>query len=306
MPLVVAIPFGVASAAVYGTSIVVQHRAAQQHAGDTGSASAAGLLRLVRNPAWLLAIVGDFVGFLLQLVALSTGPVVVIQPLVVLMLPVSLLVSSWLGWHKPKPRDYWGVVLVIAGLAVFLGLIGHPGHGRETHTRVLAMTIALSLFIGFILCFAATGRNRVIRGAMYGAVAGAFFGTIAVMINAASRTLHHHGVHGVVLSGRGLVPIAGMILVGCAGIVLTQMSFQIGTLAATLPANLAVDPLVAVVLGAVVLHERLPISTLHIIVYVLCLIAVVIGAIQLAEAEAEVEAGAEAGTAEAGTADPTA
>jgi drug/metabolite transporter (DMT)-like permease len=282
----------VASAAVYGSSIVVQHRAAQQHAGESGSASAAGLLRLARSPMWLLAIVGDLVGFLLQLVALSTGPVVVIQPLVVLMLPVSLFVSAFLGWHQPKARDYLGVVLVIAGLAVFLGLVGHPGHGRETHTRVLAMTIALSLVIGFVLCFAVVGRNRVVRGAMYGAVAGAFFGTIAVMVNAASHTMRHHGVHGLLASSRGLVPIAGMVLVGCAGIVLTQMSFQVGTLAATLPANLAADPLVAVALGAIVLHERLPISAVHIITYVLCLGAVVVGAIQLAAAEAEVEADA--------------
>lgn len=291
MPLAVAVPFGVGSAVVYGTSIVVQHRAAQQHADDTGSASAAGLLRLARNPVWLLAIAGDFIGFLLQLVALSTGPVVVIQPLVVLMLPVSLFVSASLGWHHPRPRDYLGVVLVIGGLGVFLGLVGHPVHGHGAHPRVLAMTIALSLAAGFVLCFAVLGRDRVLRGAMYGLVAGGFFGTIAVMVNAASHTLHHEGVHGVVLTSRGLVPIAGMILVGVAGIVLTQMSFQIGTLAATLPANLAADPFVAVVLGAVILHERLPISAGHLIAYALCLLAVILGAIQLAAAEAEVEAG---------------
>jgi drug/metabolite transporter (DMT)-like permease len=289
--MAVAVPFGVGSAVVYGTSIVVQHRTARQHSGDTGSASAAGLLRLARNPVWLLAIVGDFVGFLLQLVALSTGPVVVIQPLVVLMLPVSLFVSALLGWHHPKPRDYLGVLLVIGGLGVFLAIVGHPRHGHEPHARVLAMTIAVSLIVGFALCFAVIGRDRAVRGAMYGGVAGAFFGTIAVMVNAASHTLRRHGVHGVIASSHGLVPIAGMILVGCAGIVLTQMSFQIGTLAATLPANLAADPLVAVALGAIILHERLPLSVLHIVVYLLCLVAVVIGAIQLAAAEAEVEAG---------------
>jgi drug/metabolite transporter (DMT)-like permease len=298
--LVVAVPFGVASSAVYGTSIVVQHRTAQEHAGGSGSASAAGLFRLVRSPVWLHAIVGDFVGFLLQLVALSTGPVVVIQPLVVLMLPVSLFVSAFLGWHHPRPRDYVGVLLVVGGLGVFLALVGHPRHGHGAHPRVLAMTIALSLIAGFVLCFAVIGRNRALRGATYGLVAGGFFGTIAVMINSASHTLHHQGWHGVLLTSRGWVPIAGMILVGGAGIVLTQMSFQIGTLVATLPANLAADPLVAVVLGAMLLHEALPISAGHVIVYALCLVAVVLGAIQLAAAEAEVEAGAVPGAAGGG------
>ncbi|MDT4899261.1 MAG: hypothetical protein QOJ78_191, partial [Pseudonocardiales bacterium] len=93
MSLAVAIPFGVASAVVYGASIVVQHRTVQEHASEGGEASATRLLQLVRHPVFLLAIAGDAVGFLLQIIALSTGPVVIVQPLVVLMLPVSLLVS---------------------------------------------------------------------------------------------------------------------------------------------------------------------------------------------------------------------
>ena len=62
--------------------------------------------KMLKHPAWRLAIGGDFVGFLLQIVALSTGPVVIVQPLVVLMLPVSLIVSATLGWHRPRTGDY--------------------------------------------------------------------------------------------------------------------------------------------------------------------------------------------------------
>ena len=128
MSFVLAVPFGVASAVVYGTSIVVQHRTAQEHAGDGGDASASGLLRLRAQPAWLLAIGGDFVGFVLQIVALSTGPVVIIQPLVVLMLPVSLGVSFLLG--RPRGRSSATTSAcsgVLGGLAVFLALVGKPG-----------------------------------------------------------------------------------------------------------------------------------------------------------------------------------
>src|SRR5690242_11104088 len=90
--LVLAIPLGVAASVVYGTSIVVQHRTAQEHA-EGGETSAANLWRLARNPLWLIAVISDFAGFLLQAAALSAGSVVVIQPLVVLMLPVALGVS---------------------------------------------------------------------------------------------------------------------------------------------------------------------------------------------------------------------
>jgi drug/metabolite transporter (DMT)-like permease len=281
--LVVAVPFGVASAIVYGASIVIQHRTAQEHAEGDGEASAAGLLRLVRNPTWLLAIAGDFIGFLLQIVALATGPVVVIQPLVVLMLPVSLGVSFALGGHRPRMGDYLGVLGVLGGLAVFLALIGHPGGGHVPRPRYLGMAIILVVLIGAFLCVAVTGRHRVIRGAMYGGVAGAYFGTLAVMVDAASDRAAHGGLHALFVSPRGLVPMAGIALLGIGGIVLTQMSFQVGALGATLPANLAVDPVVGVLLGAILLREHVPLTTGHCVAYALCLVAVIAGAIRLAD-----------------------
>jgi drug/metabolite transporter (DMT)-like permease len=281
--LAVAIPFGVASAVVYGASIVVQHRTVQEHASDGGEPNAARLLRLVRNPVFMLAIAGDVIGFLLQIVALSTGPVVVIQPLVVLMLPVSLGVSYLLGGHKPTFGDLLGCAGVLGGLALFLALIGHPGTGHVPRPRYLGLAVILVLLIGIVLCIAVTGRNRIIRGAMLGAVAGAYFGALAVMVDAASERASHGGLHALLGSPKGLVPMAGIVLLGIGGIVLTQMSFQIGALGATLPANLAVDPLVGVLLGAIVLKERVPLSPGHVVAYAFCVAAVVAGAIRLAD-----------------------
>lgn len=281
--LVVAVPFGVASAIVYGSSIVVQHRTASQHASEDGQASAASLLKLLRSPVWLLAIGGDFIGFLLQLVALSTGPVVVIQPLVVLMLPVALFVSSLLGWHRPRRGDYLGVVGILGGLALFLALVGAPGPGHIPRVRYLGLTIIVVLLSGIVVCLVVAKFNRVIRGAVYGGVAGAYFGTLAVMVDAASDQLSRRGVHGLLTNPRGLVPIAGMILLGVAGIILTQLSFQIGALGATLPANLAADPLMAVALGVGLLREQVPLNWASLVAYACCLASVVAGAIRLAD-----------------------
>src|SRR3954467_8970009 len=101
-------PLGVAASVVYGTAIVVQHRAAQQHADEGGQTSASSLLRLARNPLWLLAVISDFAGFLLQAAALPAGSGVVITPLVVLMLPVARAVSFIRGGHRPRMGDYLG------------------------------------------------------------------------------------------------------------------------------------------------------------------------------------------------------
>ena len=284
--LLVGLPLGVAASVVYGTSIVVQHRTAQQHADEGGETSPSSLLRLARNPLWLIAVVSDFAGFLLQAAALSAASVVVIQPLVVLMLPVALGVSFLTGGHRPRLGDYLGCVGVLGGLAVFLVLVGKPGEAQVPRPRTLACAVALVLIVGVVICVAVIRNSRVVRGAVYGAVAGAYFGTLAVMVDAASDEAGRHGVKSLVTEPKGLVPLICLAVLGVAGIVLTQMSFQIGALGATLPANLAADPLMGVVLGAVLLHERIPLSAGHLAAYLLCLLAVVLGAVRLADPHA--------------------
>ncbi len=281
MSLPVAVPFGVASAVVYGVSIVVQHRVAQEQADDRGE-SAAGLLRLIKHPVFLLAIAGDVIGFLLQVIALATGPVVVIQPLLVLMLPVALATAfTWFG-RRPERGEYLGVVAVVGGLALFLALIGSPSEVRVPPVRYLAITVVIVLAAATAMSLAVTGRDRVTRGAVYGTAAGVCFGTLAVLIDAASQRMAEAGVVGLFDSPRGLVPVGAAFVAGVAGTILTQLSFQVGALGATLPANLAADPLTAVLLGALVLREYLPFDVLHLVLYTLCLAGIVAGAIRLA------------------------
>jgi hypothetical protein len=179
--------------------------------------------------------------------------------------------------------DYLGVLGVLGGLALFLALIGHPGPGHVPRPRFLGMAVILVLVVGAALCLFVAKSNHVIRGATYGGVAGGYFGTLAVMVDAASDRAARGGLHALLASPRGLVPLAGIALLGIGGIVLTQMSFQVGALGATLPANLAVDPVVGVILGVVVLHEHVPLTTAHCVAYGVCLAAVVAGAIRLAD-----------------------
>src|SRR6201999_1647669 len=109
------------------------------------------------------------------------------------------------------------------------------------------------------------------------------FGTLAVMVDACSDRVSKAGVHGLLATPRGLVPLAGIALLGLGGIILTQLSFQIGALAATLQANLAADTLTGVVLGAILLRETVPTDAWHLAAYSLCLVAVIIGTIRLAQ-----------------------
>jgi hypothetical protein len=120
-----------------------------------------------------------------------------------------------------------------------------------------------------------------LRAGVYGGVAGAWFGLVGVLLNATATTWRDHGISGF-SDPQGLVPLIGLIVIGALGITLTQISFQVGALGASFPANKAADPVVAVVLGSVLLHERVPVGGLVVVGYAVCLAAIVGGTIRLA------------------------
>jgi len=277
--LVLAVPFGVASAIAYGASTAVQHQAA--HTG-TGHADARGLLLLLRDPRWWLSIGGDSVGFALQVIALSNGPVVLVQPLLVLTLPVSLFAGALLGSARPRRADYIACLAILAALTVFFLVLGTPNAGRVVSLRALAVTFASELAAGALLCVAVSRQGAVLRAGVFGGVAGVWFGSLGVAINAVTTQYRHDGVLGVVTDANGLVPLLALVVLGTCGIALTQVSFQIGSLAAAFPANKAADPVAAVVLGAVLLHEHVPATPADIVVYIACLAAIAAGAVRLA------------------------
>jgi hypothetical protein len=276
--LVVAIPFGIAAALAYGASTAVQHQAA--HTG-TGTADARGLVSLLREPRWLLSIGGDTVGLALQVIALATGPVVLIQPLLVLTLPVSLFVGYLLGGPAPRRDDYLACLAIVGGLSAFFAVLGAPGTGHEPHPRAILATVVIAVLAGAALCALVRRQGPTLRAGVYGGVAGAWFGTVGVLLNAAAAAFNDHGVRGL-LHKAGLASVLGVAALGVLGMTLTQISFQVGALAASFPANKSADPVAAVMLGAVLLHERVPVGGYHVFGYLACLAAVVAGAVRLA------------------------
>jgi drug/metabolite transporter (DMT)-like permease len=291
MSLAVAVPCAVASGLAYGTATAVQHRAA--HRGS-GRADARGVLRLARDPRWLGAVGGDVVGLVLQVVALATGPVVLVQPLLVLAVPVALPVGRLLGGPAPTWRDYAACAGILGSLAAFFALVGDPGPASALSATSATWALVVAAVVGAVLLLAVNrGRgerapghpgamaSRTVRAAVYGAVAGAWFGLVGVLLDAVATAWQRSGP-AALAHPDGWVPLGCLLVAGAAALLLTQFSFQVGSLAASFPANEATAPVVAVVLGAALLHERLPVSPGHVTAYLLCVAVVAAGATQLA------------------------
>lgn len=276
--LALSLVLGVLSAVAYGCSTAVQHAAIYD---SSGRSDARGLLQLLRNPRWLLSIGGDGVGLVLQVIALSTGPVVLIQPLQVLSLPVAMPIRARLGGPKPTARDWWAVVAVVVGLALFLLLVGDPGDPRRHHAKATLAVAGGGVALAAVVALVALAAAPRVRAVVFGALGGMLFAVVAVLIDETSSVVERDGVTAL-WHGRGSPLLVAVVVAGALGMTLTQAAFQIGGLGAAYPTNVVVDPVLSVVLGAALLGERLALDPVHIAGYLLALAVIAAGTIGLA------------------------
>jgi len=277
--LTLAVVAGLGSALAYGAGTAGQHAEAY-----TGEADAGRLVDLARNPRWLLASLGDVVGIALQLLALANGPVVLVQPMLVLSLPVAVVLRSFFGAPKPSRADLANCLVVILGLALFFVLLGEPRRGSIISTQATAWTALLSLVAGGMAIAAVRNRAPVPRAITFGAVAGCWFGVVSVLIEAVSSVWQVDGLAGF-RHPVGMVPLTAVVVLAVGGYLLVQLGFQLGPLGASFPPSLILDPVVAVALGAVLLSERVPLGSGRVLGYLLCIAAVGWASVRLAEPE---------------------
>jgi hypothetical protein len=140
----------------------------------------------------------------------------------------------------------------------------------------------VALVVGGLALLAARRLTPARRAVVFGAVAGSWFGVVSVLVNAASVVWQEAGVEGF-LDSRGLVVLLGLVVLGAGGYLLVQIGFQLGPLGASFPANLVLDPVVAVVLGALLLNEQVPTGGGKVVGYAACSVVVAFAAVRLAE-----------------------
>jgi drug/metabolite transporter (DMT)-like permease len=248
----VAIGSALLAAFFAAVGIVIRQRAIQAEAAHRNDTSAI-VTSWVRRPAWWAGTMVAVGGFMFQALALAHGSLLLVQPLLVSALLFVLPLGARFSKQHVTAADWCWAVLLTAALAVFV-LVGQP---REGHYRppVPAWSVALAGAVPVvILCVAAAHRTLGRTRAMLLATAVAVLvGVIAVLTKV---SVHHLVMHG----WRGLLTVPApylLVVLAVAVTVLQQSAFHAGALQASVPIMLVGEPMVAVLLGVVILGEHL-------------------------------------------------
>jgi drug/metabolite transporter (DMT)-like permease len=248
----VAIGSALLAAFFAAVGIVIRQRAIQAEAAHRDDAGAI-VTSWVRQPAWWAGTLVAVGGYALQAIALAHGSLLLVQPLLVSALLFVLPLGARFSKQHVSAADWCWALLLTAALTIFV-LVGQP---REGHYRppVPAWSVALGGAVPVvILCVVAAHRTLGRTRAMLLATAVAVLvGVIAVLTKV---SVHHLAMHG----WRGLLTVPApylLIVLAVAVTVLQQSAFHAGALQASVPVMLVGEPMVAVLLGVVILGEHL-------------------------------------------------
>jgi drug/metabolite transporter (DMT)-like permease len=232
--------------------IVVRQRAIQGEAGNPED-SGAIVTSWVRQPSWWAGTLGAVGGYVFQALALAHGSLLLVQPLLVSSLLFVLPLGARFSNQHVRARDWWWALVLITALTVFV-LVGQP---REGHYRppVPAWSVALIGSVPVVIVCVLAARRMVgrPRAMLLGTAVAVLLGMIAVLTKVSTHRLAVRGWHGLLT-----VPAPYLLVVLVVAVtVLQQSAFHAGALQASVPIMLVGEPVVAVLLGVVILGEHL-------------------------------------------------
>lgn len=248
--MTITIVFALAAALANAVHLMTQH-AASAGASDKHRGWSL-VVFLLRQPVWLLGWAAAAGGFAFQAIALHSGQLSIVQPLLVTELVFALLIRRfWVHQHIAKMA--WVAALVTcAALTVFL-TVAQP-HGGHHQPDAVDWASALAVFGGVVAVCAVMARwgSPVRRAALYATAASITWALMAAFIKATTDVLVASGPLGVLERW----PVYALIAAGVVGSVLQQAALQVGPLSVSQPLIVVVDPAVAIVLSVWIFDER--------------------------------------------------
>ena len=211
---------------------------------------------LFHQPLWLLGWAAAAGGFTFQAVALHSGQLSIVQPILVTELVFALFLRRfWIHQHIAK-MAWTGALITCAALTVFL-TAAEP-HGGHLQPDAADWAFALAVFGGAIAVLAVLARwgSPVRRAALYATAASITWALMAAFIKATTNVLVASGPMGTL----GHWPIYALIASAVFGSVLQQAALQVGPLSVSQPLIVVVDPAVAIALSVLIFDERFTVS----------------------------------------------
>ncbi len=245
----------------------------------------------LRDTRWWLGGMAAIVNYSLQAAALAWGSVVLVTALQVTALLFALPIYARLT-KRPVTRFEWVWAVVLAGALAALIIVGDPASGEQRASVATWAIVAAVVLPVLVVCVLAARiySGRPFAAVLLAVVAGSSLALFAVLTKGIVEVSEEGP--GAVLAAPEFIP---WLLLALTGMVFQQSAFRAGALTASMPTMTVAKPVVAGLLGVLVLGESVNASGPKAFVLLAAVAVVIVATVALARGEAATMV-AEAGT----------
>lgn len=229
----------------------------RKHQSYLGLHPRSGLLRLFTSGTWLLGGALMLLGIVLNVYALATAPLTVVQPIGAIAVVITTLLHARIQHIRLNRETIWGIIACVAGSAVFV-LVAIVATEENPAPTVEQERIAAVVAITATVLCAVAALVMLRRPSAFGYIVGAgvLFGFVAVFVRLGS--IHFlrgdaGGLLGIPWFHLGVIAAAGGL-----GVYFVQSAYQHGPPDLVVAGLTVIDPMVGVLTGIIVLGELQP------------------------------------------------
>ena len=277
------IPLALIGAALMSFGAQYQSRGLNKVERITGQSAGSGLsfrqvLGLLRRPSWVVGttLLGLAIAF--QIGALALSPLIVVQPLgVVAMVITAVLNSRMWGLRLPK-RAVVFLSMCVGGIVTFVVVAAFTAADRPitdqkliTILVIFAVVLAIAI-VGFLLV-----RHRAVA-LFYIVGSGVLYGFVATFAKTIISRVQQNDFEWLTV-----VCIVALLAGGLLGMMLVQNAYSSGPPDLVIAGLTVIDPIVAILIGIVVLQEAANAPGWAALVFIVTGIIALIGVVGLAK-----------------------
>ncbi|KJL37835.1 MULTISPECIES: DMT family transporter [Microbacterium] len=254
--ILLGIPLALLGAVFMSFGAQYQHRGVVKvnHAlgGTSTGLSGAQLLRLLGRPSWVLGTVMLGLAILCQLGALAIAPLIIVQPLGAVSLVITTLLNARISGHRPTLKSVRSIIACVGGILVFVTIAAFVATEQPVADSELLIILGLLVVVvgSLTAIWLIWVRRRGGRALFYIVASGMIYGFVATLAKVVIKRVQAGDFEWLTLTC--LVALLAAVALGAYFV---QTAYSAGPPDLVIAGLTVIDPMVAVLIGLVVLQE---------------------------------------------------
>lgn len=277
------IPLALVGAAFLAFGAQYQSRGLNKVERIVGVSAGSGLslrhvMSLFRRPSWVIGTTLLALAVLFQIGSLSLSPLIIVQPIGVVGLVITSILNSRVSRVRLGKRVQSSIGLAVAGIVIFVSIAAFTASDRPvTDTKLVVILVTFTVVLLVALVLFVLFRHRGIA-LIYIVGAGVLYGFVATFAKAVIGRFQQGEFEWLTWTC-----VAALLIGALLGMVFVQNAYSSGPPDLVVAGLTVIDPIIAVLIGIVVLGEAAGAPLWAVIAFIISGAIAIVGVIGLAK-----------------------